>query len=621
MEENMEKLESTSLDIEKVNIEKLKQLFPNVVTDRRIDFDMLRAILGEEIEESREKYQFIWNGKGNAIKIAQSPSTSTLRPLKEKSKDWDFTQNLYIEGDNLEVLKQLQKTYHGKIKLIYIDPPYNTGSDFVYKDDFKNSINNYEEQTEQSLKSNPETNGRFHTNWLNMMYPRLILARQLLSNDGAIFISIDDNEQDNLKKICSEIFGENNFLGQIIWERAFSPKNDAKYFSASHDYVIAYAKSISDFKIGKLPRTEEMNSRYKNPDSDPKGPWSSGDLTAKTYSAAYDYPIVTPSGKSISPTNGRSWITSRETMQKWIDEGRIWFGEHGDNTPRYKRYLSEMTDGIVPTTLWKYEEVGHSQEGRQELKKLFNNKGYFDGPKPLRLLDRIITVANLEDDSIVLDFFSGSASTAHAVLRRNSEQAKNVKFILVQLPEKCEENSDAYKDGLTNICDIGEERIRCAGEQIKKEWEEKQKKEGLFVENDTFPVDIGFKVFKLDSSNIEAWDNERELNNEGLLKYSNEVFKEGRSKEDVLYEIMLKYGIFDREVSEIDINGKTMYQVGKRYMIVCLEDDLDVRDIVAIGQKKPNTVVFKESGFKNDNDKINAVYNLKKQGVEDIKCI
>ena len=435
----MEKLKMQTADMAERNIEMLGQMFPNCLTEtinadgklvRAIDFDKLRQELAcEVVEGADERYQFTWPDKRNAIRLANAPINKTLRPCREESVDFDNTENLYIEGDNLEVLKLLRENYLGKVKMIYIDPPYNTGNDFVYNDDFAQGKAEFEAQSglfdeegrrmADPMVQNTESNGRFHTDWLNMIYPRLKVAKDLLSDDGAIFISIDENEIENLKKVADEIYGTQNFVGSVIWERAFSPKNDAKYLSDSHDYIVVYAKHINSFSIGKLPRTEEMNARYKNPDNDPKGPWSSGDLTAKTYSAAYDYPVTTPSGKIVYPTNGRSWITSQDNMQKWIEENRIWFGERGDNTPRYKRYLSEMTEGVVATTIWKYDDVGHSQEGRQELKKLFDDKGYFDGPKPLRLLQRISTIANLKSDSLVLDFFSGSATTAHAVMKLN----------------------------------------------------------------------------------------------------------------------------------------------------------------------------------------------------------
>ena len=617
----MEKINGYSLNIEKQNIDRIKELFPEVVEEGKINFDMLRTMLGDEVDDSREKYQFTWNGKAKSIKMAQTPSSATLRPCKEKSKDWDTTENLYIEGDNLEVLKQLQKTYYGKIKMIYIDPPYNTGNDFVYNDSFSNSLDNYKKQTNQVASSNPESNGRFHTDWLNMMYPRLLLAKNLLANNGIVCISIDENEQTNLKKLCDEVFGENNFVDTVIWERAFAPKNDAKYFSESHDYIIIYAKNLTDFQIGKLPRTAEANARYKNIDNDVRGPWTADNLTVKTYSAANDYPITTPSGRVVNPAHGSCWRVSRVRFQELVNDNRIYFGSDGNNVPRLKRFLSELQDGMTPTTIWKFQDVGHNQEGRQELKKIFDDKGYFDGPKPLRLINRILKIANTDKNSLILDFFSGSATTAHAVMKLNAEDGGNRKFIMVQLPELCAETSEAYKAGYKNICEIGEERIRRAGEQIKNDWEKEHLSDGLFGSDEKFTTDIGFKVFKLDSTNVNEWDSNMKFDEKELAMRLSEVFKSDRNKEDILYEIMLKYGVFDKQVEEINVNGKPMYRVGKRYMIVCLDSQITSEDVKAIGELSPRTVIFNETGFNNDNDKINAVYNLEKCGVEDVKCI
>jgi adenine-specific DNA-methyltransferase len=383
------------------NIEKIAALFPNCVTERKneagvveraIDFDMLKQELSAVIVDGpEERYQFTWPDKKKAILTANAPIAKTLRPCREESVDFDGTENLYIEGDNLEVLKLLQETYLGKVKMIYIDPPYNTGNDFVYEDDFAQDAGDYIANSGQydeegnRLVQNTESNGRFHTDWLNMIYPRLKLAKDLLSDDGVIFISIDDYEIENLRKTADEVFGPSNFVGTVIWERAFAPKNDAKYFSASHDYIVVYAKSILSFDIGKLPRTEEANARYKNPDNDPRGEWTPDNLTVKTYNANCDYPIITPGGRIVNPSNGSCWRVSKERFAELVKDNRIYFGDEGNNVPRLKRFLSEIQDGMTPTTLWKYTDVGHNQEGRQELKKLFDDKGYFDGPKPVRL--------------------------------------------------------------------------------------------------------------------------------------------------------------------------------------------------------------------------------------------
>ena len=615
-----------SLDKVAENIRKVEALFPNAVTEQKfggairkvVDFDVLRQELSDCIVEGREeRYQFTWPDKKKAMLAANAPITATLRPVVADSVGRDGTlggfdsENLYIEGDNLEVLKLLQETYLGKIKMIYIDPPYNTGNDFVYEDDFAQSTGEYMANSGQyddvgnRMMTNTESNGRFHTDWLNMIYPRLRLAKDLMAEDGVIFISIDDNEIENLRKICDELFGLQNYVGTVIWERAFSPKNDAKYFSVSHDYIVVYAKNMLSFTIGKLPRTAEMNSRYKNPDNDPNGPWSSGDLTAKTYSAAYDYPITTPSGKSISPTSGRSWITSKENMQKWIAEGRIWFGEKGDNTPRYKRYLSEMTDGIVPTTLWKYEEVGHSQEGRQELKNLFAGKGYFDGPKPIRLIKRVIGIANLGKDDIILDFFSGSATTAHAVMQLNAEDGGHRKFIMVQLPEPCDEKSEAYKAGYPNICETGKERIRRAGRKIKED-------AGLTAPAD---LDIGFRCLRLDESNMKPVYYTPEAMNQQTLQSFVDNVKPDRTPEDLLFQVMLDLGILlSSKIEENTIGGKKVFNVANGFLYACFDENVTETVITEIAKRKPYYFVMRDSSMASDSvatnfDQIFATYS------------
>ena len=600
----MDRIDGLSLNIEKNNIERIKELFPEAVEEGKINFEMLRAMLGDEVDDSKEKYQFTWNGKAKSIKLAQTPSSATLRPCKEKSKNWDTTENLYIEGDNLEVLKQLQKTYYGKIKMIYIDPPYNTGNDFVYHDNFRNSINNYKEQTNQASSSNPESNGRFHTDWLNMMYPRLILAKNLLNEKGIIFISIDDNEYDNLKKICDEIFGVSNFITNIIWKRKRGRDNSARWFSKAHEYCLVYAKNKDKCNIGYLELDDETKKAYKNPDNDSRGDYRMLGCWARGTQGGVKYDFTTKQGQYFKE---RLWLFSKENLKKLDEDDKLII--RGDNIYR-KMFLYE-NKGKIPETLW--DDVSNAANASDEIKKLFN-KIVFDTPKPTPYIKRMIQLTTGDDD-IILDFFSGSATTANAVLTLNKEDNNNRKFILVQLPERI------YDNDYNTICDIGEERIHRAGEQIKAEWEKEHPSDGLFGSDEKFTTDIGFKVFKLDSTNVNEWDPNMKLDEKELAMRLGEVFKEGRSKEDILYEIMLKYGVFDKQVEEIDVNGKTMYRVGKRYMIVCLEDYITSEDVKAIAELLPRTVIFNEAGFKNDNDKINAVYNLEKSGVEDIKCI
>lgn len=625
----MDKMDGLSLDLEKENINKIKKLFPEAVEEGKINFDMLRAFLGDEVDDSREKYQFTWNGKAKSIKLAQAPSSATLRPCKEKSKNWDTTENLYIEGDNLEVLKQLQKTYYGKIKMIYIDPPYNTGNDFVYNDSFSNSIENYKEQTSQASSSNPETNGRFHTDWLNMMYPRLILAKNLLSDDGVISISIDDNEITNLRIICDEVFGETNFVNCFIWNCSTAGGIRPKFASKTHEYILCYAKNKNNLNQISAPLSSEAIKMYNQKDN--KGLYRDKDFIFKNKSNNINqrYDIECPDGELVHPKDGYIYRFIRESFDEALKNNMVTFkktstgpllnknNEQANWNIYIKKYLG---DGMgAPSTLIPKEMLSIYNVGTQCVQDLFDGKRVFENVKPVDVIEYFINMFS-DSESIILDFFSGSATLAQAVMKQNAEKRLSRKFIMVQLPELCEEKSEAYKVGYKNICEIGEERIRRAGEQIKAEWEKEHPSDGLFASEETFNTDIGFKVFKLDSTNLIPWDNSEEYNEVNLYNLNN-IFKEDRNNEDVLYEVMLKYGVFDKQVEEISVNGKTMYRVGKRYMIVCLDDNVSSDDVKAIGELSPRTVIFKESGFVDDNAKINAIYNLEKAGVEDVKCI
>lgn len=605
----MDKMKMHTKNMADGNYAALARLFPNALTEtivgydedgkaiveRAIDADVLRQEISCSVVEGREeRYQFTWPDKKKSVLLANAPINKTLRPCREESVDFDNTENLYIEGDNLEVLKLLQETYLGKIKMIYIDPPYNTGNDFVYEDDFVQNMEEYNEisgdfdEEGNRLVKNLDSNGRFHTDWLNMMYPRLRLAKDLLTDDGVIFISIDENEIENLKKICDDTFGGKNFVGSVIWERAFAPKNDAKYFSDSHDYIVVYAKNLIDFKMGKLPRTEEANSRYKNPDNDPRGAWTSDNMTVKTYSANYDYEIVTPNGNIMKPTDGRCWFTSKERMNKLIEDGRVWFGENGGNMPRLKRYLADVQQGMTATTIWKYEDVGHNQEGRQELKKMFNNKGYFDGPKPVRLLNRVLQIANTEKDAIVLDFFSGSATTAHAVMQLNAEDGGNRKFIMVQLPEETDEKSEANKAGYKNICEIGKERIRRAAKKIVEE-------------NSEAKFDSGFRVLKCDTSNMkDVYYNPSQMEQQTLFASTDNI-KEDRTPEDLLFQVMLDLGVLlSSKIEEKVIAGKKVFNVAEGFLMACFDSDITEETVKAVAQEKPYYAVFRDSSMAND---------------------
>ncbi len=617
-------------DIVDVNVGKIGKLFPNCLTERvgengrlehAIDFDKLRVELSKGIVEgTQERYQFTWPGKREAMRIANTPSNMTLRPDRESSVDFDNTGNLYIEGDNLEVLKLLREDYLGKVKMIYIDPPYNTGNDFVYEDDFSQTAGEFRDKSGmfdedgnmilQNYEVNSESNGRFHTDWLNMIYPRLKVARDLLTEDGVIFISIDDNEVENLRKVCDEVFGERNFIAQLIWERAFSPKNDARFVSNSHDYVLMFTRNIDSFVIGRLDRTAEANARYSNPDNDPRGVWMSSDISVKTYNAACDYPITTPSGKIIEPPAGRCWSLSKKAFFERLQDNRIWFGPNGDNTPRIKRFLSELKfDGMAPTSILFYKDVGHSQEGAQEVVSLFGDKGVFDGPKPVRLLQRLITLANLKDDSIVLDFFSGSATTAHALMKTNLEKGTDRKFILVQLPEKV---SDKKKDqGYGTICEIGKERIRRAGKKILEELATKKAENGLFdKESEPTRLDVGFRVLKLDTSNMQDVYYTPEDSSAATLFDDN--VKPDRTPEDLLFQVMLEYNLpLSAKIERKTIAGKEVFSVNDDYLIACFDENVNETVITEVAKRKPLYFIMRDSSLSSDQvaDNFEQIFN------------
>ena len=607
----MDKLRMQSSNGVEDNIMKIAQLFPDCVTetvDERsgqpkhlIDFEKLKQNLSDSVMSERaERYQFTWPDKSKAILLANSPINATLRPCREDSVDFDNTQNLYIEGDNLDVLKCLKETYLHKVKMIYIDPPYNTGNDFVYEDDFAQSSEEYLANSGQfdeqgnRMFTNAESNGRFHTDWLNMIYPRLKVARDLLTDDGVIFISIDDTEVENLRKVCDEVFGEQNFIATLVWERAYSPKNDAKFISNSHDYILMFAKRIDSFHIGRLERTAEANARYSNPDNDPRGDWKPSDMSVKTYNAECDYPITCPSGRVVEPPAGRCWRLSRNAFRERLQDNRIWFGTDGNSVPCIKRFLRELKfDGMAPTSILFYKEVGHSQEGAKEVTALFGDKGVFDGPKPVRLLQRLLTLANLKDDSIVLDFFSGSASTAHAVMKMNAEKQKHCPFIMVQLPEHISEKKK--EQGYETVCEIGKERIRRAGKKIKEE-----------SPLTTQDLDTGFRVLKLDSTNMQdIYYSPKDISQADLFSQVDNV-KPDRTGEDLLFQVMLELGAtLDSEIETTTVAGKTIYNVAEGYLVACFDPDVTDEVVKAIAQMQPAYAVLRDTSMKDDSTATN----------------
>lgn len=607
----MERMRMESMDMVAQNVEKIGELFPNCVTEsidengtfkKVINFEMLKQMLSADVIEGNEAYEFTWVGKKAAIVEANKPIRKTLRPCKEESVDWDKTENLYIEGDNLEVLKLLQESYLGSVKMIYIDPPYNTGNDFIYRDDFKKSLEGFEDEMGiydddgNRMFKNTDSNGRFHSDWCSMIYSRLLLARNLLSEDGVIIVSIDDGEIRNMRMLCDEVFGESNFVSTIVWQKIHSIKNDAKYFSDNHEYAVVYAKNINAVHINLLPRTEEMNSRYKNPDNDPRGPWQSGDLVASGERSNGHFIISSPkTGKEFDVPQGKHWVYSQENLQKLVEDNQIWFGIDGNSFPRKKRFLSDVQDGRTPSTLWLAEEVGHNQTATREVKALFDDKKIFDFPKPVDYIKQFIRIAT-EKEGIVLDFFSGSATTAHAVMKLNSEDNGNRKFIMVQLPETLDDSNEARKYGYETICDIGTDRIRRAGLKIKADTP-------IISDN----LDIGFRVFKLDESNMkDVYYAACEIEQHNLIDMLSNI-KEDRNDLDLLFGCLLEWGIpLSMPYSSEEIEGCIVHTYNQGDLIACFDENIPDSVIKTIAKRQPLRAVFRDSSFADSPSKINV---------------
>ena len=623
--------EAKSADLVADNIARLRALFPELVTESgkgvAINVDVLKALVGDAaVTDADEKYGLNWHGKRRARQIALTPSTGTLRPCPAESVDWDTTQNLMIEGDNLEVLKLLQKSYAGEVKLIYIDPPYNTGKDFVYPDSFQDSIRNYLELTGQTeggakVSSNTDASGRFHTDWLNMMYPRLKLARNLLKDDGVVFVSIADHEIHNLRAVMNEVFGEENFIAAIIWQKVFAPKNSARHFSEDHDYVIVYAKNSEVWSPRLLPRSEEMEARYGNLDNDPRGPWASDNLTARNYYGAGTYSVICPSGRLISgPPPGTYWRVSKEKFEELDLDSRIWWGADGNNMPRLKRFLSDVQGGRVPQTLWLYTEVGHTQEAKKELIAAVdfpNSDVVFETPKPTRLLRRILKVATTPDGGdIVVDFFAGTGSTLDAVFQQNAEDKGNRRCILVQLPEPL---PGAESAGWSSVADITKARLRGAAKKVRESEPE-------------FEGDLGFRVFKLDTSNIRAWNPNANDLRTSLFDHLEHI-EPGRSADDILYEILLKLGLdLCVPIEQQTIAGKQVHSVGGGVLMACLAEDIKTAEAEALalgmaawreaqGTVGDTTAVFRDNAFQNDVAKSNLAAILEQHGIKQVRSL
>jgi len=612
-------MDGKSLDITEEKLNRLKEIIPEAFTENKIDWEKLKAALGDDIEFKNERYVLNWAGKSDAFRALQSPSTATLVPCKEESVNFGKTENIFIEGENLEVLKVLQKSYFGKIKMIYIDPPYNTGNDnFIYPDKFAESREEYlsrigdKDETgfmtrEGLFRKNSKDSGHYHSNWLSMMYPRLFLARNLLRDDGVIFVSIDDNEVHNLRLLMNEVFGEENFLANIVWQRAYAPINLKKYFSEMHDYILTYSKNMTNFKLNLLPRTEEQNKDYKNPDNDPRGPWKVGNLSVGPVNEKQVYEIITPSGRRVMPPKGYCWRYTKERFEDLRKDNRIWFGENGGNVPTPKIFLSEVKDGITPTTWWSHKEAGHNQDSLRELRNLFN-EAVFDNPKPVKLLKRIINLGMRSED-LVLDFFAGSCTTAHAVLALNKEDNGNRKFIMVQLPEKCDENSEAYKAGYKTIAEIGKERIRRVIKKIKGEQESQ-----LDLYGNSDKQDLGFKVFKLRESNFKIWRSRIETEGELVeqLKLHLEPLDENAKTEDVLYELLLKSGVpFTTRIEKK--NGYILVNDKEIALMLEKADDKIIKKVIS---EKPHKVITLDRLFKNNDQlKTNTALQMKDAGI------
>ena len=590
-------IQENSISYNKIN--ELKQIFPEVFAENKIDWEKLKLVLGEDnLAHKNERYQLNWAGKTDAYRTLQSPTFNTLAPCQSESVDFNQTQNIFIEAENMEALKILQKSYAGKVKMIYIDPPYNTGSDsFIYPDKFSETREEYAQRVgdtdtdgylkrdgvfQGAFRKNSKENGHYHSNWLSMMLPRLHLAKTLLRDDGVIFISIDDNEQAQLKLLCDEVFGAENFLANLIWQKKYAATNDAKGFSTLHDYIMVYQKGF-EFERNLLPRTEAQNKPYKNDDGDGKGLWRSDNLLVKSFSASAIYPIRNPNtGKEFFPPQGSSWRASQSTMEIWLKENRIFFGKDGSGAPQLKRYLNEVQQGRVPTTWWNFEEVGHNDGANKELQSLFNSKAPFDTPKPTTLLLQMLKIGSNPND-IILDFFSGSGTTAHAVMQLNAEDGGNRQWICVQLPEECDPKSEAAKAGFANIAEIAKERIRRAGSQIS----------GSLKDNQS--VDTGFKVFKLAESNFKRWQKPDLAQLGETLEIFTDTQAAHATPENMAYELLLRLGLpLTADVSSE--NGVYWLRDDNRRYALLLSE-LSENLLLNVISQKPNKIIILDNLF------------------------
>lgn len=611
----MEKLKMHSPNLVEANIEKLAELFPNCITEaqdvklglkKAIDFDLLRQELsGDIVEGQQERYQLSWPGKREALLVANAPIAKTLRPCREESVDFDTTQNLYIEGDNLDILKLLQETYLHQVTMIYIDPPYNTGKEFIYDDDFTESTKKYFQRSNQKdnannrMVANTEANGRFHSDWLTMIYPRLKLARNLLSNDGIIFISIDDNEVANLRKLCDEIFGgKENFIATFAWQKRYSRENRGAIGDA-HEYVVCYARSAEFFRknCSKIPLTAEQERIYKNPNNDPLGRWRGIPMTAQGYRPNQMYKIVTPTGVSHTPPEGRCWSTIESEFKRLEAAGRIYYGKDNSSQPQVIRYLSEV-DGLVPWTWLPHDEVGHTDEAKKEIYSILGKAIGFDTPKPTRLINHLLHIANRKKDFLILDFFAGSGTTAHAVMAMNARDGGTRRYISVQIPEACSAILEGAEPSYKTIAEISKERIRRAGKKIK---EESADKEG--IDN----LDIGFRVLKVDTSNMKEVYYTPDAVTQDLLSDQVDNIREDRTAEDLLFQVLLDWGVdLALPIQQESIAGKSVFFVDGNALAACFDTGIDEDFVKQLAAHQPLRVVFRDAGFASDSVKINV---------------
>lgn len=633
------KLPLTTSDPTRIVVERLREAAPQVFSEDRIDFDKLKELLGGQVEQGTERYGLSWAGKSEAFRNVQTPSVATLLPMPDESVDWDITENLIIEGDNLEVLKLLQKPYHGKVKMIYIDPPYNTGNEFIYPDNFREGLQDYlrysGQVSEEGIKqsTNSETSGRFHSNWLSMMYPRLFLARNLLKDDGVIFVSIDDNEVHNLRMLMNEVFGEENFVASLVWEKAYTANQTAKHISNTHDYILIYCRDEASTEIGKIARTEEQIAKFKNPDNDPRGYWKAENLSAGKYYAAGQFPITGPKGEVFLPPPGRYWRCNEQQYSSWLADKRITFGKDETGRPMLKKFLSEMEDGLTATTWWEHRQFGTNKEASIELKEQFGGESVFETPKPVKLLKKMIGIVP-DKNAIILDFFAGSGVTANGVLEQNNEDGGNRKFILVQLPEKTENPK------FPTIAHITRERVRRVIQKLSRgdaeNAEKKAKEPGLPFSANSAPScetgslppsgkggggDLGFRAFKLSSSNFKIWDADHAPATPNALAEQLKLYADNvehlRDQQDILFELILKTGRpLSSGIECLEIDGAPVYSVSEGQLLICLENPITKEVLRGMVERKPLQILCLDTAFGGDDAlKTNTVLESKSHGV------